>query len=109
MCARRYGNEGLKITFSQSTGTTRPLTISKPCGVCIQLLEARIQVADMSVPIATMTVAKKCRPCPTLFHPNSITPRNPASRKKAASHSDLTNRPALLPPNSHHTPHFLPH
>src|SRR6266446_6774001 len=72
MCARRYGKEGLKITFSQSTGTTRPLMISKPCGVCIQLLEARIQNAEMSVPIATMIVAKKCKPGPTLFHPNCV-------------------------------------
>ncbi|MDT4857813.1 hypothetical protein FQZ97_922490 [compost metagenome] len=28
MCARRYGNEGLKITASQSVGTTRPSRIS---------------------------------------------------------------------------------
>src|SRR5258708_34126828 len=95
MCARRYGNEGLKITFSQSTGTTRPLIISKPCGVCIQLLEARIQNAEMSVPIATMIVAKKCRPGPTLFHPNSATPRKPASRKKADSTSKRSNGPVM--------------
>ena len=75
------------MTASQSTGTTRPSTISKPCGVCIQLLEARIQVAEISVPSATITVAKKCRPGPTLFQPNSITPRKPASRKNAVSTS----------------------
>src|ERR1700682_2411060 len=86
MCARRYGKEGLKITFSQSTGTTRPLMISKPCGVCIQLLEARIQNAEMTVPIATMTVAKKCRPGPTFFHPNSITPRNPGFEEESGQH-----------------------
>ncbi|MNG03613.1 hypothetical protein D3C84_867020 [compost metagenome] len=28
MCIRRYGNDGLKITANQSTGTTTPLTIS---------------------------------------------------------------------------------
>ncbi|MNY62978.1 hypothetical protein D3C86_1998790 [compost metagenome] len=28
MCNRRYGNDGLKITASQSTGMTWPLTIS---------------------------------------------------------------------------------
>src|SRR6266436_6181645 len=60
MWASRYGNDGLKITCSQSTGTTRPSMISNPCGVCIQLLEARIQVAEISVPSATMMVAKKC-------------------------------------------------
>ena len=53
---------------NQSTGTTRPFDDSKPCGVCIQLLEARIQNAEISVPIATISVAKKCRPGPTLFH-----------------------------------------
>src|SRR3979409_2801118 len=97
MCARRYGKEGLKITFSQADGATRPLIISKPCGVCIQLLEARIQNAEMSVPIATMIVAKKCRPGPTLFHPNSATPRNPASRKKAVSTSELSTGPGREP------------
>src|SRR3984885_9206094 len=97
MCTRRYGKEGLKITFSQSTGTTRPLTISKPCGACIQLLEARIQNAEISVPVATMIVAKKCRPGPTLFHPNSATPRNPASRKKEDRNSYLRKGPVMDP------------
>ncbi|MNW22915.1 hypothetical protein D3C71_2246950 [compost metagenome] len=60
---------------------------SCPWGVCIQLLEARIQVAEISVPTATMTVAKKCSPRPTLFQPNSMTPRKPASRKNAVSTS----------------------
>ena len=87
LCARRYGNEGLKITATQSTGTAMPLTTSCPCGVCIQLLEARIQVADTSVPTATAQVDRKCRPGPTRFMPNSITPRKPASRKKAVSTS----------------------
>ncbi|MNW06177.1 hypothetical protein D3C71_2025350 [compost metagenome] len=73
----------MKITASQSVGTTLPLMISKPCGVCIQLLDARIQVVEISVPSATIAVANICRPGPTLFHPNSITPRKPASRKKA--------------------------
>lgn len=43
--------------------------------------------ADNANPIATVTVAKKCRPGPTLFQPNSMTPRKPASRKKAVSTS----------------------
>src|SRR5215469_3629711 len=72
MCAKRYGKEGLKITFSQCTGITRPLTIANPCGVCNQLLEARIQLAEIRVPRATMIVAKKCSPGPTLFQPNSM-------------------------------------
>ncbi|MNH26028.1 hypothetical protein D3C79_860570 [compost metagenome] len=73
----------MKMTANQSTGTTRPSMISCPCGVCIQLLEARIQKVETSVPSATMTVAKKCRPRPTRFQPNSMTPRKPASRKNA--------------------------
>ncbi|MNN90917.1 hypothetical protein D3C81_2089510 [compost metagenome] len=77
----------MKITASQSVGTTRPSRISYPAGVCIQLLDARIQVADTSVPSATMMVEKKCRPGPTRVQPNSITPRKPASRKKAVSTS----------------------
>ncbi|MCY1431024.1 hypothetical protein D9M71_469850 [compost metagenome] len=77
----------MKTTASQSTGTTRPSMISKPCGVCIQLLEARIQKVEMMVPMATITVEKKCRLGPTRFQPNSMTPRKPASRKKAVSTS----------------------
>ena len=61
--------------------------ISWPWGVCIQLLEARIQKVEISVPMATTTVEKKCSPGPTRFQPNSITPRKPASRKKAVSTS----------------------
>ena len=40
-----------------------------------------------SVPNATISVAKKCRPAPTRLRPKSITPRKPASRKKAESTS----------------------
>ena len=42
-----------------------------------------IQNAEKNVPAATIAVAKKCRPGPTFFLPNSITPRKPASRKNA--------------------------
>jgi hypothetical protein len=77
-----------------------PVDISKPCGVYIQLFEARIRVAETRVPIATITVAKKCRPGPTLFQPNSITPRNPASRKKAVNTSYARSGPVMLPANA---------
>src|SRR5690606_23771153 len=100
MWVRRYGKDGLKITANQSTGTTMPLMISWPWGVCIQLLDARIQKVEISVPIATMTVAKKCRPGPTRFQPNSITPRKPASRKNAVSTSYASKGPVTLPANS---------
>ena len=59
----------------------------KPAGVCIQLLTLMIQKAEMKVPSATISVAAKCSPLPTFFIPNSITPRKPASRKKAVSTS----------------------
>ena len=58
-----------------------------PVGVCIQLLTLMIQKALMKVPIATIRVARKCSLLPTLFMPNSMTPRKPASRKKAVSTS----------------------
>ena len=57
--------------------------MAKPVGVCIQLLALRIQNAEMKVPIATISVARKCSLGPTRFMPNSMTPRNPASRKNA--------------------------
>ena len=90
----------MKITASQSVGTTRPSMISNPCGVCIQLLDARIHVAEISVPSATISVAKKCSPGPTRFQPNSMTPRKPASRKKAVSTSYASRGPVMLPANS---------
>ena len=61
--------------------------MAKPAGVCIQELTDRIQKAEPSVPMATISVAKKCRPLPTRLRPNSITPRKPASRKNADSTS----------------------
>ncbi|MNT85796.1 hypothetical protein D3C72_2260070 [compost metagenome] len=77
----------MRTIFNQSSGITRPSTISMPCGVCIQLLDERIQNIEISVPIATITVAKKCSLRPTRSQPNSITPRKPASRKNAVSTS----------------------
>ena len=53
----------------------------------VMLFAARIQNEESSVPSATISVAAKCRPRPTLFIPNSMTPRKPASRKKAVSTS----------------------
>jgi hypothetical protein len=65
-------------------GTNWPCAfIAHPVGVCIQLLTLRIQKADMAVPAATIRVARKWSLLPTRSSPNSITPRNPASRKKA--------------------------
>src|SRR3546814_20415710 len=72
------------IAGQLSPGRNWPLApISKPVGVCIQLLTDSIQKAEMKVPIATAQDAAKCRPLPTLLMPNSMTPRKPASRKKA--------------------------
>ena len=87
MCAKRYGKLGLKITASQSTGSAIPLTISWPVGVCIQLLADRIQNADIDVPTATRIVDVTCSHFGTRFQPNSMTPRNVASRKNAVSTS----------------------
>ena len=51
----------------------------------MKLFDARIQNVEISVPTATISVAKKC--APTRCQPNSITPRKPASRKNAVSTS----------------------
>ena len=83
----RYGNDGLKMICSQSTGCTTPLTMLKPRGVCSQLLDERIQKVDTNVPRATMQVAKKCSRSDTRPQPNNITPRKLASRKNAVSTS----------------------
>lgn len=72
----------------QSSGRNWPFSpIEKPAGVCIQLFTARIQVAEISVPMATIAVASMCSPSPTRFRPKSMIPRKPASRKKAVSTS----------------------
>ena len=68
---------------SQSVAKASPLRISKPTGVCIQELSARIQKADSVVPKATATVAKVCTRFETRRKPNSMMPRKTASRKKA--------------------------
>jgi hypothetical protein len=64
-----------------------PSRISYPTGVCIQLLAERIQNADIRVPPATAIAESVCSHGGTRFQPNSITPRNVASRKKATSTS----------------------
>src|SRR3989337_705514 len=68
-----------------------------PTGVCIQELSAMIQNADSEVPNATSTVDVRCTQPGTRFMPNSITPRNVASRKNAVSTSYASNGPATLP------------
>ena len=87
MCMRRKGKDGLKTMAAQSVGKNRPSRISKPAGVCIQLLAERIQKDEISVPSATMEAAKKCMPRGTRSRPNSRMPRNAASRKKAVTTS----------------------
>ena len=64
-----------------------PSRISKPVGVCIQLLAERIQNADSAVPKATMTADIACSHFGTRSPPNSMTPRKVASRKNAVSTS----------------------
>ena len=88
MCMKREGVDGLKITSTKLVAIIVPSSANaKPCGVCIHELAARIQNALISVPKATMQVEKKCSFGPTFFQPNSITPRNDASRKNAVSTS----------------------
>ena len=95
MWARRCGNEGEKITFIQSAATKRPLgRMAWPVGTCIQLLAEMIQKAETRVPKATRQVARKCRPGPTRFQPNSITPRKLDSRKNAVSTSNASRGPS---------------
>jgi len=73
---------------NQFFGTKRPpLPMAKPVGVCIQELAVRIQPIEVSVPAETMQVESQCSFGPTRFIPNSMMPRNPASRKKAVSTS----------------------
>src|SRR3990167_1516503 len=82
---------------SQLRGFKRPsCKTSKPCGVCIQLLAAIIQNAEISVPIATMQVAAKCILALTRFNPKSIIPKKEASRKKAVSTSKPKSGPKTL-------------
>ena len=64
-----------------------PSRISWPAGVCIQLLADRIQNAEVAVPTATMAADSTCSQCGTRLKPNSMTPRNVASRKNAVSTS----------------------
>ena len=64
-----------------------PSRISWPAGVCIQLLADRIQNAEIAVPTATIDRREHVQPARHPFQPNSMTPRNVASRKKAVSTS----------------------
>ncbi len=97
MCVRRYGNEGLKITFTQSWAIHCPSANTWPAGVCIQELSARIQNAETVVPNATTEQAAMCTQSGTRFMPKSMMPRKVASRKKAVSTSYERSGPAMAP------------
>ena len=83
MWGSRHVKDGLKMTAHQSTACATPSRISKPDGVCIQLLRARIQKADSVVPKATRKVASVCTRFDTRLKPKSMMPKKTASRKKA--------------------------
>ena len=72
---------------SQSVACATPSRISKPAGVCIHEFSTRIQNALIVVPNATRTVASVCSQPGTREKPNSMIPRNTASRKNAVSTS----------------------
>ena len=82
--------------------------ISWPCGVCIQLFDARIQVDEINVPTATAQVDTKCRPGPTFCMPKSITPRKPASRKNAVSTSYASSGPVTPPAKRENSLQLVP-
>ena len=67
----------------QSVAWATPSRSSKPAGVCIHEFSTRIQNAEIVVPTATSTVAAVWTRFETRFQPNSMMPRNAASRKKA--------------------------
>ncbi len=79
--------EGLNTIAHQSVACATPSRNSKPAGVCIHEFSTRIQKADIVVPKATSTVASVWTQLGTRRKPNSMIPRNVASRKKAVSTS----------------------
>lgn len=85
MCSRWQGNDGLKIIVSQFIGIIWLLMILKFCGVCIQLLEVRIQNVEISVLIVIIIVVKKCRFGFMWFQLNSMILRKLVSRKNVVS------------------------
>ena len=89
MCASRYGNDGLKMIAHQSAGSKRRRRrmLDSPAASASSCWREMIQKVEISVPSATMQVAKKCSRSDTRFQPNSITPRKVASRKNAVSTS----------------------
>ena len=75
------------MTSNQLVTWAWPLIISKPAGVCIHELSAKIQNAEAVVPAATRNVAKVCTRSLTRSRPNSMMPSMVASKKKAVSTS----------------------
>ncbi len=93
----------MKTTCQKSVMTARTgagsVTISKPCGVCIQELAMMIQSALKWAPTTTISVAKNHSRGPSRLPPNSISPRNPPSRKNANTPSAASRLPKTLPTN----------
>ena len=75
------------MTSNQLVTWACPLIISKPAGVCIHELRAKIQKAEAVVPKATNQVAKVCTLSLTRPRPNSMMPKKVASKKNAVNTS----------------------
>lgn len=73
--------------------------MAKPYGVCIQPLETKIQKVETGAPGVTIQAVEKCSADGTLLQPNSIAPRNLASRKETVSTSYSGSGSVMLPTN----------
>jgi hypothetical protein len=84
MCASRYGNDGVEDDRPPAVGLEHAVRIEDVArGVCIQLLAAMIQNVEISVPSATMQVAKKCSfACTRLSRTASRRGRSPRGRTR---------------------------
>ena len=88
MRTSRYGKEGVNTIAHQSTGTNCPFSATaQPAGGVHPGIDAEDPEGRHRMPKATIRVARECSVGPTFSRPNSVTPRKPASRKKAVSTS----------------------
>ena len=67
-----------------------------------------MNAADSMLPTVTSQIVARCTRRDSLSQPNSHSPRNVDSRKKAASPSMASGAPKMLPTSREYAPQFIP-
>src|SRR5215813_5991515 len=103
-------NTGLLMTCQMLLSCAWPvcLSIVYPTECCIHELAAMMNAADRAAPNATAQIVARCTRLDSRPQPNTHSPRNVDSRKKAARPSIASGAPNTPPTNLEYADQFIP-